>query len=273
MESCLYLGRVWHRRRRPRHHEFTYPAYVFWLALDELPALSKQLSLWSWNRPNIFSFRDRDHLDGREGSVDVKIRRLLADHHVALDGGRIFLVTQCRVLGYVFNPVSFYFCYGHDGALAFVAAEVNNTFGERHIYLLEERAGGGAIRRFAARKDMHVSPFVSMDAEYDFRIAPVDESLSVTILEREEGMPVLDARVWGRRVPLTDVTLWSIAWRYPLITAGVVAAIHWQALRLWRKGIGFRRQPRPSRAQLEQQAQMRRWPESTEQPPSMKATR
>jgi DUF1365 family protein len=244
---------------------------VFSLALDELPALSRRLSLWSWNRRNVFSFRDRDHLDGREGDLDAKIRRFLAEHHAPLEGGRIFLVTQCRVLGYVFNPVSFFLCHGNDGALVSVAAEVNNTFGERHIYLLEERAGGGAVRRFAARKEMHVSPFVSMAAEYDFRIPPVGESLSVTILEREEGVPVLDARVWGTRVPLTDATLWSLAWRYPLITARVVAAIHWQALRLWRKGVGFHRQPSPSTAQREQQDQLRRWPVSTGQPPAKAA--
>ncbi len=273
MDSCVYVGHVWHRRRRPRHHEFTYPAYVFWLALDELPALSRQLSLWSWNRRNVFSFRDRDHLDGREGGVDAKVRRFLAEHDVPLDGGRIFLVTQCRVLGYVFNPVSFYLCHRDDGALASVLAEVNNTFGERHIYHLEERPGGGAVRRFAARKHMHVSPFVSLAADYDFRIPPVGESLSVTILEREDGAPVLDARVWGTRVPLTDATLWSLAWRYPLITARVVAAIHWQALRLWRKGVGFHRQPSPSAAQRDQQAQLRRWSESTAQSPPTKAAR
>lgn len=271
MDSCVYVGHVWHRRRRPRPHEFTYRTYVFCLALDEMPSVADRLRWWSWNRPNLFSHFGVDHLDGRVVDLDRAVRQLLASHGITCDG-RIHLVTQCRVFGYVFNPVSFYFCCRADGTLAALVAEVTSTFGERHLYVLDSLTSpGSATLRFGATKALHVSPFVSMNATYDFRVQPLGDQLSVTILEREHGEPVLDARVWGDRVALTDRTLVGLLWRYPLMTARVMAAIHWHALRLWTKGLRVYPQPGASEAQLAQQRELHAlW---SDEPPSSRGAR
>jgi hypothetical protein len=250
MTSCLYAGEVWHRRRRPRVHEFTYRINTFCLDLDEIERQGSPLRLLAVNRRGLFSFWDRDHADGRDGSTRAKILALVGAHGVEIVRPRILLLTGCRLFGYVFNPVAFYFCYERAGdepgtdALRAVVAEVNNTFGERRLYVLRESVSGAAarqVRRYSARKTLHVSPFVSMDADYDFRIRPPEDEVSVTILEREGGAPVLDARIVGRRVPLSDAALLGVALRSPFLAVKVIAAIHWEALRLWLKRVPFHR--------------------------------
>ena len=241
MSSCLYTGRLAHRRTRPLVHEFRYAAAVFWLDLDELEALDRRLRLFGMNRRRLFSFYDSDHMDGRPGATRGKVEERLAACGIDLGGGRIFLLTQCRMLGYVFNPVSFYYCHDAAGALRAVLAEVNNTFGERHLYLLadaeREPSASPETAAYAAAKCIHVSPFLSMNARYEFRFAPVGERLSVFVREREGGEAMLDVHLWGRRRALDDRGLAALAFGYPLLTFKVTAAIHWQALRLWWKGV------------------------------------
>lgn len=247
MRSCLYTGHLVHRRARPVVHAFRYAAAAFWLDLDELEALDRRLVLFGVNRPRVFSFHDSDHMDGVAGSTRDRVRAHLAARGVDLVGCRIFVLTQCRLLGYVFNPVSFYYCYGPAGALRAVVAEVNNTFGERHLYLLgdAERAPSPDPETavYAAPKRLHVSPFLSMDAGYEFRFGPVGERLSVLVREHEGGDHVLDAHLWGRRRALDDRGLARVLVRYPLQTLKVTAAIHWQALRLWWKGVAIHARP------------------------------
>lgn len=258
MNSRIFHGRLSHRRRLPVVHEFRYPATTFLLDLDELPLLDR-LRLFGVNRRALFTFRDEDHMDGRAGSTRDKITAFLRANGVALAGGSIRLLTQCRLFGYVFNPVSFYYVHDGAGRLQAIVAEVNNTFGERLLYVLDERSRTAdpvhpETRRYRARKRLHVSPFVSMDAAYDFRFAPVGERLSVRIAETEHGTHFFDAHLSGTSGPLDDRALLRLALRSPLLTLKVTAAIHWQALRLWRKGVPVYRQPAPC---AEHSAQLR----------------
>ena len=256
MNSCLYTGWVRHRRHHPRVHDFRYRLFLAYLDLDELDHLGRTVAPFSVNRWNLWSFFDRDHVDGRPGATSEKVRRLLAHHGIALDGGTIALLTQCRVLGYVFNPISLYYCHDAGGALAAVVAEVANTFGERHLYLLDGRraAAGGATARFRCAKQMYVSPFLAMDCTYDFALAPVGDRLSVVIAQHEGGRRVLDARLRGRRRPLTTRTVMDALLRYPFVTLKTITAIHVEAARLYLKGIPFLRHPGETAAQRRQRA-------------------
>lgn len=248
MRSCVYLGGLFHRRVRPRRHAFRHGAALFHLDLDELGALDRSLRLFGVNRPRPFTFRERDHLDGRDGELRSRLVALLAARGIDVEGGPIFLLTQCRLFGYVFNPISLYYCHGAGGALRAVVAEVDNTFGERILYVLrpEPVPGRRGLFRAAARKEMRVSPFLSMDARYHFRLHTPGARLRLSIGEDEQGEHSFDAHLWGRRRPLTDGTLLRIALRDPFRTRKVMAAIHWQALLLWWKGVPVHDPPPPS---------------------------
>jgi len=261
VNSCLYTGFVSHRRTQPLTHAFRFPLALFHLDLDELPDLDGRLRLFAVNRGNVLSFHDRDHMDRRPGSTKRKISAFLARHGLDVAGGKILLLTQCRMFHYVFNPVSFYFCHAAEGGLRSIVAEVNNTFGEGHLYLLSDRerlpAPSEDRMSYQARKVMHVSPFVSMDAIYQFHFAPVGDRLSIRLSESERGRPFFDAHLWGRRRELTDRNLAALLLRYPLLTVKVIAAIHWQALRLYLKGVPFHAQPPASLPQRQQRELIR----------------
>jgi DUF1365 family protein len=257
VNSCLYTASVIHRRKAPVAHAFRYPLALFYLDLDELETLGRSLRLFSVNRPNLTSFHDCDHIDGRPRSTKQKLLTYLRAQGIDLDEGKIFLLTQCRMFGYVFNPVSFYYCYSHAGSLRSIAAEVNNTFGERHLYLLSDRnrvTVPGGWTGYCARKVMHVSPFSSMDAWYSFRFGEAGDRLAIAISQREAGRQMFHARLSGDRMEINDRNLAYLLVRYPLQTLRVIGAIHWQALRLYWKGAPFHRQPAPS---AEQHAQLR----------------
>lgn len=228
MRSALYVGTVMHARRSPHDHVFRYPVYMTMIDLEELPLLDRALPLFGWNRRAVTSFRDVDHID---------IRATLRDHGIELGaGGRIEVLTNLRVLGYVFNPVSFWWCRRADGSLACIVAEVSNTFGERLPYVLHPIVNGAQPRLvFETDKQLHVSPFMPMDQSYTWWFSEPGAKLSVRMDVHEEGMQDFHATLTARRVPLTASTLRSVLVRYPLIPAAVTARIHWQALRLWLK--------------------------------------
>jgi DUF1365 family protein len=260
VSSCIYNGILAHRRLRPRRHAFRHPVTLFHLDLDEVPTLDRSLRLFGVNRSRPFTFRDRDHLDGRDGALKPRLLAFLAAHGFDLQGGKVFLLTQCRLFGYVFNPISLYYCHGPDAGLRAVVAEVDNTFGERILYVLSPEARAHATDSFRAsvRKEMHVSPFVSMDARYHFRLLAPGERLTVAISEEEHGEHFFAAHLWGRRLPLRDGGLLTTVLRNPFLTCNVTAAIHWQALRLWWKGVPVHSQPPPSPEQLAQRELFRR---------------
>ena len=238
--SALYVGSVMHRRTTPRRHRLRYRAFWLLIDLDETGSHDR-LRLFSRNRFNLISFHDADHGDGKQ-SLRAYVERTLAENAIAWDGGRIALLCMPRILGYVFNPLSIYFCYRRDGSIAALLYEVRNTFGQMHSYLLPVAAQTLPIRQ-RCDKAFYVSPFLGMDLTYDFRVAPPSDSVSVVVSAESPRGPVLVASLVGERRALSDRALASALLTHPLLTLKVTGAIHWEALKIWWKGI--RLEPRP----------------------------
>ena len=254
--SALYLGRVTHQRTRPVTHSLSYR--VFWLLLDlaDIDGLNRQLRLFSRNRFNLLSFHDRDHGDGSGETLRSQIKFWLDRAGVDIGDGPIRLLTMPRVLGYVFNPISFYFCHWPDGRLAAMVYEVTNTFGLRHTYVVPirpEDQAAGLIRQEAA-KDLYVSPFMGMDMNYEFRGRAPRERLDLTVRGLDAHGLLISAAMSARRRPLQDLELLSAAFCLPFMTLKVIAAIHWEALKLWLRGVPLTRQPAPARESVTIQA-------------------
>ena len=240
--SALYEGWVMHRRLTPRHHRFKYRVFAMLLELDELPALDRKLSLFAYNRGGLFSFQDRDHGDGRP--LNTWLDALLAGAGITANGRRRVLCYP-RILGYVFNPLSVWFCDDEQGALKAIIYEVHNTYEERHAYVLPVGADEKLVRH-GCPKACDGSPFLSRDCRSQFRIRPPGQDIAVTILEEEAGRPILNASFAGARKPLSDRALVRMLLRYPLMTLKVVFAIHFEAVRLMLKGV--RRHPHAPKA-------------------------
>ncbi|MCG8442572.1 MAG: DUF1365 domain-containing protein [Caulobacterales bacterium] len=244
--SCLYRGRVMHARLRPFHHRFVYRVFSLLLDIDEAPALARRLRLFSHNRWNLFSFHDRDHGPRDGGPLRPWIEEHLARAGVDIDGGPVRLLCFPRVLGYVFNPLSIWFCHRPGGELAAILYEVRNTFGDAHGYLIPvDTARSDGVIVQSCDKGFHVSPFIEMTGAYDFRLRAPDERLSILIRHHVPEGDLLVARHAGSRAPLRDATLARLFFAYPLMTLKVIAAIHWEALRLWRKGATYVPRPAP----------------------------
>ncbi len=241
--SALYCGTVVHRRLKPTQHRLSYSVFSVLLDIDELPKLHPALRLFSHNRFNLYSFFDKDHGTAM-GDLRAYVEGQLAAAGIDIAGGAIRLLCYPRVLGYVFNPLSTYFCHRPDGSLAAILYEVNNTFGDRHSYLIPARDGNPLVLQECA-KALHVSPFLGMDMTYRFRILPPGDTLAIGVEVRDAEGPVLGASFSGRRVELSDGALARMVWQYPLMTVKVIVGIHWEALKLWRKGVRFHRRPTP----------------------------
>ena len=242
--SALYVGRVTHHRLRPRRHSLAYRAYWMLLDLDEAETLGRRLKLFSHNRLNLFAFHDRDHASGESRPLREVVERHLAASGICLDGGAIRLLAMPRLLGYVFNPLSVYFCHRKDGSLIALLYEVSNTFGERHSYLIAApEADGGAVHQHCAKR-FYVSPFLGMDMRYDFSVVEPDATVRVVIRGSDPSGDIIVASLLGKRMALTDGNLLRLVFTHPLMTLKVTLGIHWEALRLWLKGV--RLQPRPT---------------------------
>ncbi len=245
--SALYFGRVMHKRLRPFVHRFDYRVFSLWLDIDAIGTLSRRLRLFSHNRFNVFSVFDKDHgpRDGRP--LRPYVEATLADAGIDLEGGTIHLLCFPRVLGYVFNPLSIYFCRHSDGRLRAILYEVSNTFGDRHSYLLpvDPARGTGDPITQACDKVLYVSPFIGMRSLYRFRVKEPAERLSILIRQSVPEGEQLLATLTGKRSALRDRDLARAFVTHPLMTIKVMGAIHWQALWLWLKGATFHRRPRP----------------------------
>ena len=240
----LGIGVVRHRRLRPTEHAFDYPTYFLMLPMRSLRA-SPRAELRR-NRFGLMSFHDRDHGDGGADAL-AWLDGLLATEGVHDADGEVWLHTYPRVFGYVFKPVSFWYCHRSDGSLAAVVAEVNNTFGERHCYLLDgpELAYG---RELTARKVLHVSPFCHVQGQYRFRFMRTAAHTVARVDHDDDAGALLQTSVSGQLQPLTRHSVRAAFFGMPMMTLGVIVRIHWQALQLWLKRVPFVSKPKPPQA-------------------------
>jgi uncharacterized protein len=237
--ACLYRGEVTHARLRPRVHRFRYSVFWMLIDIDRLEEAARSARLFSLGRFNLFSLRPRDFGDGSETGLRSQIEAKLAAVGVTLDGGTIRLLTMPRVLGYAFNPISLYYCEDSAGRLAAMVYEVTSTFGERRAYVLPTEPGTADDGRFrhGCDKTLHVSPFMGMQMDYEFRgQAPGVRMAQVINGYDADGLLIATAMA-GQRRPLTDREILRTAIALPFSTLKVTLGIHWEALRLWLKGV------------------------------------
>lgn len=240
--SAIYEGDVHHARFKPRKHRLHYRVFSLLLDLDELPALPIGSRVFGYNRPALFSFWDKDHGDGRTGTLRHWIETQLHDAGHPEAAASIQVLCYPRILGYVFNPLTQYYCHDASGTLRVILHEVCNTYGERMTYVIPVSGDAAPVRQ-ACPKLHFVSPFVPMDCSYEFDIVPPGEKIRVAIAESDSEGPLLTASFSGHRRPFTDRELLRLFFRYPLMTLKVTAGIHFEALKLLMKGI--RLQPHP----------------------------
>ena len=242
----LCVGQVMHHRFMPAQNRFVYPVFFLRLPLAGLESL--RVPLLGINRFNLLKIDFRDY-GRRDGSHPLAwVREVLARQGLAqIADGEVVLHTFPRVLGYVFNPVSFWFCHDAQGGLRAVLAEVSNTFGERHNYIVAHPDGRliGSEETLTAQKVFHVSPFFPVSGEYRFRFVLREDVRHASIGYHDHGERVLATSVSGRARALDGRALAGAVLRFPLLTLGVIARIHWQALRLWRLRVPFFRKPEP----------------------------
>ncbi len=239
--SRLYECRVMHHRLAPREHRFEHRVFMFWLDLDEIDAISKRVLLFSRNRFNAFSFHDSDHAPCGGDSAKADILSWLRQQGADIcEDDRIMLLTFPRVVGYVFNPVSFYYCYRRSGEPVCAVAEVGNTFGEMKRYLLPAPSEENPNRfDLLTPKRFYVSPFSELDVDFHFQLLAPDDRLAVRVDDYEGSQRILKSSLTGRARSLSNARLAWFSVKYPLVTIKVILLIHWHALLLWLKKVPF----------------------------------
>lgn len=246
--AALYVGDVMHARLEPVGHRFRYRVMSLLIDLDRLDEADRMSPLFGVNRPAIYSFHEADHGERDGTSLRAFVQRRAAACGIDLGGGHVALLCYPRLFGYGFSPLSVYFCHDAGGRLALMIYEVHNTFGDSHSYPIAVRPGdeSPAGLRQHHDKTFHVSPFIGMAMRYHFRVVPPADTVRLRILETDARGPLLAATFCGRRRGLTTAALLRSLATLPLVTFKVMAAIHWEALRLWLKGVPLA--PRPSAA-------------------------
>jgi DUF1365 family protein len=232
--NAIYTGYVAHHR--PGKHRLRYPVFMLALDLDDVP---RGLKLFAHNRRALMALRDHDHAGRIEAPIKPQIDAKLRDAAIGWRGGRIVLLTMPRLFNYVFNPLSVYFCYRRDGVLAALVHEVSNTFGESHFYVLPPRIAPDGVVTQSCDKDFFVSPFLENDLTYDFRITPPGEKVVVAMTVKRGDTVALTASFAGERRDLNDAQLLRVWLGNPLMTFKVIAGIHWEALKMWLKGVRY----------------------------------
>ena len=235
MSAFIYEGHIEHHRHKPRDHRFRYPLYVYGFDLEDLPELDLRLPFFGYNRFRPASIHDKDYLDSGPGTIREKLDRFLAKEVFEGTVARVFLVTSPRYFNYVFNPVSFYYLFAADGTLMGNVAEVNNTFGEKHLYILRSpgRAGGGATATYRAEKAFHVSPFNRIEGSYEFFFADISRELSVRLNILQGDEVVFEACLQGTPEPLSTANQTKMFLRHPVVPHLSMPRILYQAARLY----------------------------------------
>ena len=251
--AALYFGEVMHARLKPVRHRFSYRVMSLLIDLDRLEVANEQSRLFGVNRAALYSFHEKDHGERDGSSLAAYTRRRAAEHGIDLAGGRVLLLCYPRLLGLTFNPLSVYFCTRADGELALAIYEVRNTFGDIHSYVLPVRPGEltEAGLRQQQEKLFYVSPFIDMPMRYHFRLSPPAAHVKLRILETDRTGPLLAATFHGDRRSLTSAQLLRSFFALPLVTLKIVAGIHWEALRLWVKGVRLVPRPGPAGAAVD----------------------
>ncbi len=237
MTSSIYNGTVIHKRFKPKIHFFKYKVFSLLIDLSELDILDKKINFFSYNKFNLISFFDKDHGE-RDGSPLIQwVKKNLRDNQINSENIRIKLLCYPRILGYVFNPLSVFYVYNNDEKLISILYEVKNTFGEQHTYIF--KVENNNLLQHNCVKKFHVSPFIEMDCNYFFRILKPAEKISVIIDQYQSNEKILYASQDGKRTEFTSSELIKSYLKHPLMTFKIISAIHFEAFKLWAKGIKF----------------------------------
>lgn len=245
IEHGLLIANVAHARQRPKKNAFRYRVYYLSVALSDISTLAKSV-IFSLNRFNLFSFHVQDYGD-HQGQLEVWLRGVLGEWGVTQANGDITLVTLPRVLGYAFNPVTFWFCFDAQGGLRAVISEVNNTFGDKHCYISfhDDQRIITPDDWLRAEKIFHVSPFIAINGYYLFRFYITRKKIGVWINHYDDNGLLLTTSVVGKRIALTTFNLLNCFWKYPMVTLKVIGLIHYQAIKLMLRGIRYQKRPQP----------------------------
>ena len=234
--SCIYTGKVIHKRFKPKKHFFRYNVFSLFLDLDEIKEISNKINLFSYNKFNLISFYNKDHGDRDGSSLQDWVKKNLKLSGIKTENIKIKLLCYPRILGYVFNPLSIFFIYDNKNNLISILYEVKNTFGEQHTYVFNVKKKDNLIENFCNKK-FHVSPFIEMDCKYSFKILEPKNKLSVVINQSDQTGKLLYASQDGIRSQLSGKNLIFSYISHPLMTFKIIGAIHFEALKLWIKGV------------------------------------
>jgi len=234
--SCIYIGNVVHKRFKPKKHFFKYSVFSIFLDLDEINELEKEISFFSYNKFNILSFFDKDHGNRDGSSIKDWIIQVLQKKNISTKNIKIKILCYPRIFGYVFNPLSIFFIYDTDSNPIAILYEVKNTFGEQHTYVFKINIKDRHISN-NCKKKFYVSPFMDLESKYFFKVLIPNERLSVIIDQRDKEGKLLFASQDGERVKISSKNLLISYLKHPLMTLKIISAIHYEALKLWIKGV------------------------------------
>ena len=237
-DSSIYIGNVIHKRFKPKIHFFKYKVFSILLDISEIDILDKSLKIFSYNKFNIVSFYDADHGPRDGTSIKEWVIKNLNDNRINTENIKIKLLCYPRIFGYVFNPLSVFFIYNKNSKLISISYEVKNTFGEQHTYIFKTKENENYIKH-TCKKKFHVSPFIEMDCTYFFKILKPSEKISVIIDQYDEEGKLLYASQDGDRIEFNNKNLVLSYLRHPFMTFKIIVAIHFEAFKLWTKGIKF----------------------------------